>query len=224
MKNNIVSLPAGVLFDFDGVVVDSFKVHFVAWESAFRELFNEQIVPFPKETHAGKSPLLIAEYFCDQIGRKDRKHELFSLKDKYLVSSPLAPDLLPGVNEIQKLLLNRGVPYGIASNATRGFVGGALEKLGLDFRTFFGFEDYEYPKPAPEAYLSLAKALKIDEQNFGDTWVMEDSLTGTEAAKAAGMFPIGIMTQYSERELRSAGSRLVYPTLLEAYLDLKQVL
>lgn len=219
--SNINRLPKGILFDFDGVIVDSFKVHFASWESAFRELFDQQIVPFPKETHAGKSPILIAEYFCDQIGEKSRAHDLFLLKDKYLITSPAAPDLLPGVNEIQGFLLENNVPYGIASNATRGFVGDAVKKLSIDFPTYFGFEDYEFPKPHPEAYLSLARALGIEESDYSNTWVMEDSLTGTEAAREAGMVPIGILTQYSEEQLRGAGSQLVFPTLLEAYLYLK---
>ena len=210
-------LPIAALFDFDGVIVDSFKVHFSAWESAFRELFDEQIVPFPKETHSGKSPLLISEYLCSQINKSDRTTDLFLLKDKYLTESKVAPDLLPGVNEIQQLFANSEIPYGIASNATRGFVGNSIQQLNIDFKMFLGFEDYEFPKPHPEAYISLAEKLKINASDFHEVWVFEDSLTGTKAAHEAGMIPIGILTQYSEIELKNAGSQLVFPTLLEAY-------
>ena len=55
------------------------------------------------------------------------------------------------------------------------------------------------------------------QNDFKDIWVFEDSLTGTRAAKLAGMVPIGIMTQFSEEDLKEAGSVLVFPTLLEAY-------
>ena len=41
-------LPKGFLFDFDGVIVDSFESHYSAWASAFKELFNTEIAPFPK--------------------------------------------------------------------------------------------------------------------------------------------------------------------------------
>lgn len=78
-------------------------------------------------------------------------------------------------------------------------------------------EDYEKPKPAPEAYITLANALGFKQNDFKDIWVFEDSLTGTKAAKLAGMVPIGILTQYSENELKQAGSKMVFPTLLEAY-------
>ncbi len=59
-------LPKGFLFDFDGVVVHSFESHGAAWSSAFKELFNQDIPPFPK-SYAGKSPMIIAAYFCSVI-------------------------------------------------------------------------------------------------------------------------------------------------------------
>ena len=78
-------------------------------------------------------------------------------------------------------------------------------------------EDYEKPKPAPEAYVTLAKALGFSKTDFKNLWVFEDSLTGTTAAKLAGMVPIGILTQFTEQELKKAGSEMVFPTLLEAH-------
>ena len=57
--------------------------------------------------------------------------------------------------------------------------------------------------------------------DFKDIWVFEDSLTGTTAAKLAGMVPIGILTQYSDSELREAGSQFIFPTVLEAFEYLK---
>ena len=84
-------------------------------------------------------------------------------------------------------------------------------------------EDYEKPKPDPETYIRLAKALGFSKIDFKDLWVFEDSLTGTTAAKLAGMVPIGILTQFSEQELKKAGSKMVFPTLLEAYQYLKSL-
>ena len=75
-----MTLPKGFLFDFDGVIVDSYESHNSAWASAFKELFNNEIAPFPR-THAGKSPMIIAEYFCSIIGEEKRTEELFFLKD-----------------------------------------------------------------------------------------------------------------------------------------------
>ena len=115
------------------------------------------------------------------------------------------------------------INFGIASNATRQFLKNSIHHLDLNFLTVFGVEDYEKPKPDPEAYIRLAKALGFSKIDFKDLWVFEDSLTGTTAAKLAGMVPIGILTQFSEQELKKAGSKMVFPTLLEAYQYLKSL-
>lgn len=209
-------LPKGFLFDFDGVVVNSFKSHYGAWSSAFEELFEEKIAPYPKSL-VGVAPIKIAEYFCGLVNQTEKAGELFLVKDKHLDIYFTAPEILPGVSEITSFLSDKSIPYGIASNATRLFIKNCIDKLNLNFETFFGVEDYIKPKPAPEAYITLAKSLDFSESDFKDIWVFEDSLTGTTAAKLAGMQPIGILTQYSEEELKEAGSVLTFPTLLEAY-------
>ena len=211
-----MKLPKGFLFDFDGVVVNSFKSHGNAWSSAFRELFNKEITPFPKHL-SGKSPMIIAEYYCSVIGEEKKAEALFLLKDIHLDKHYTKPDVLPGVHEITTFLTDKNISYGIASNATKQFLKNSVEKLQLNFTTIFGVEDYVKPKPAPEAYITLANALGFHKKDFKDLWVFEDSLTGTEAAKLAGMVPIGILTQYSEEELKNAGSQLVFSTLLEAH-------
>lgn len=211
-----MKLPKGFLFDFDGVVVDSFESHYSAWVSAFKELFNEDIAPFPK-SYSGKSPMNIANYFCSLIGKEEQTEALYFLKDEHIKTKFTVPKLLPGVTEFTEFLSKENIPYGIASNATKQFLKNSIHHLNLNFKTVFGVEDYEMPKPHPEAYKTLAKALHFKEVHFKDIWVFEDSLTGTKAAKAAGMIPIGILTQYSETELKDAGSSLVFPTLLEAY-------
>jgi beta-phosphoglucomutase len=209
-------LPKGFLFDFDGVVVNSFESHGAAWSAAFKELFNKEIAPFPK-SHAGKAPMIIAEYFCSVIGEEKRTEELYALKDKYLDIHFKVPKLLSGVREFTTLLSKEQIPYGIASNATKQFLKNSVHHLELNFPIVFGVQDYIKPKPAPEAYITLASALGFHQNDFKDIWVFEDSLTGTKAAKLAGMVPIGIMTQFSEEDLKEAGSVLVFPTLLEAY-------
>lgn len=219
---SIIQLPPAVLFDFDGVIVDSFQAHFQAWQSAYKELFGESSLDFPHEELCGKSPLLIAEYICQRAGKKEHAALYFATKSAHLHSSKTAPTLLPGVKEIQTFLHGKDVPHGIASNATRDFIGNSISQLQLGFVTYLGVEDYTHPKPHPEAYLSLAKELGITPNDYEKTWVFEDSITGTEAAKKAGMFPVGILTINSETTMKAAGSKLVFPTLLEAYEFLRK--
>lgn len=211
-----MKLPKGVLFDFDGVIVDSFESHYSAWSLAFKEMFGEEIAAFPK-SYAGKSPMLIAAYFCNIVGKSEKANELFILKDWYLENNFIVPRLLPGVLEMELFLAENCIPNGIASNATKKFLKNSIDKLGLNFSTVFGVQDYKNPKPDPEPYITLAKALGFKTEDFKDLWVFEDSITGTKAAKLAGMVPIGILTQHTEEELREVGSFLVFPTLKEAF-------
>uniref|UniRef100_UPI003F6BABBC HAD family hydrolase n=1 Tax=Polaribacter sp. TaxID=1920175 RepID=UPI003F6BABBC len=145
-----MKLPKGFLFDFDGVVVHSFKSHGNAWSSAFKELFNKEITPFPKHL-SGKSPMVIAAHYCSVISEEKRAEELFLLKDIHLDKYFTKPDVLPGVREITNYLSSKNIPYGIASNATKQFLKNSVEKLDLNFTTVFGVQDYEKPKPDPEA-------------------------------------------------------------------------
>lgn len=209
-------LPKGFLFDFDGVVVDSFASHRAAWTSAFKELFEKELPEFPLEL-AGGSPHKIASYYAGTVGKEHRSNDLYLLKDEHLDSFFQTPKLLPGIREITGLLKEKKIPYGIASNATRQFLKNSINALKIDFEIYFGVQDYKKPKPAPEAYVTLANALGFKDKDFKEIWVFEDSLTGTTAAKLAGMTPIGILTQYSEKELINAGSQFIFPTVLEAY-------
>lgn len=213
-------MPKGFLFDFDGVVVNSFESHHSAWASAFKELFHKEIPPFPKEM-AGKSPMKIANYYCT-IHKEDKTEDLYFLKDEHLDKYFKTPKLLPGILEITGFLKVKNIPYGIASNATKQFLKNSVAQLNLNFTTVFGVQDYDKPKPAPEAYITLANALGFHQEDFKELWVFEDSLTGTTAAKLAGMIPIGILTQYTKDELTKAGSQFVFPTVLEAYQYLQK--
>ena len=216
-----MKMPKGFLFDFDGVVVNSFESHHSAWASAFKELFHKEIPPFPKEM-AGKSPMKIANYYCSTIHKEDKTEDLYFLKDEHLDKYFKTPKLLPGILEITAFLKAKNIPYGIASNATKQFLKNSVSQLNLDFTTVFGVQDYDKPKPAPEAYITLANALGFHQEDFKELWVFEDSLTGTTAAKLAGMIPIGILTQYSKDKLTEAGSQFVFPTVLEAYQYLQK--
>ena len=129
-------LPKGVLFDFDGVIVDSHISHYSAWSSAFKELFGEEIVAFPKK-HTGKSPMIIANYFCSVLDKEDQTEALFFLKDNHLDVHFITPEILPGVHECTTFLTKNKIKYGIASNATRQFLKNSIHHLNLNFPTVF---------------------------------------------------------------------------------------
>lgn len=215
-----IPFPKAVLFDFDGVIVDSFKSHYSAWSSAFKELFGKEICPFPEATHAGKAPYLIAEYFAEFGGDISRAPELNKLKQSDLLTKATPPDLLPGVHEIKGFLDENQITHGIASNAYTAFVENSLKHAELTFPVCMGVDKFSEPKPSPVPYWTLAKELGVKEEDFKETIIFEDSLTGIKAAAATGMIAVGLLTQYSEEELLANGAEKVFPTLLEAYQEL----
>ena len=218
-----MKLPKACLFDFDGVVVDSYTSHYKAWKQAFFQLFNTEIPAFPSETHTGKSPMVNATYFAGYIGQVEKAKALYDLKGKLLHAATTPPDLLPGVREISSFLIQHKVPFGIASNATRAFVGNSVKQHNIPFEKYLGFENYTHPKPHPEPYLMLAEQLGIQKEERHEIWVFEDSLPGIKAVKSAGMQAIGIETQKPANQLLAAGCSDSFPSLLEAYHKLLSV-
>lgn len=207
--------PVAVLFDFDGVVVDSFVVHFSAWANAYDETFGHALLEMPEDLE-GKSPIQISERLSEIGGDVSKASLLYNIKGNKLHANTTPPNLLKGVRELTQLLKNEAIPYGIASNATKQFVGNSIQQLNIDFKTYFGLEDYNFPKPNPEPYIKLAIELGISKADFSEVIVFEDSITGATAAVNAGMFVVGIETQHNAETLKKAGCKYSFPTLLEA--------
>lgn len=138
------------------------------------------------------------------------------LKLQHLLQQEEPPELLPGVREIFARLQRARVPFGIASNAPYDFVKATVAKHKLPVEVMMGVENYENPKPNPEPYLKLAKALGVAESDFSQTFIFEDSKTGMQAAVAAGMYAVGIRTGYSDAVLRGLGAKVTLTDLSEA--------
>ncbi len=207
--------PKGFLFDFDGVIVDSFKAHFTAWSNAYYNIFKKRLDDFPHECE-GKSPMLIAEFLANEAGDNLLKDQLYNLKREYLNTGKIIPNLMPGVVNFENYNLKNRIPYGIASNATKEYLKNSIRQLNLKFDTYLGFEDYTYAKPNPEPYVKLATHLGFSNKDFRDLWVFEDSLPGATAAIKAGMIAVGIESQHSKAQLIEAGCTHSFKTLQEA--------
>jgi len=138
-----MKLPTAVLFDFDGVLVDSVEFHQHAWSIAFSELFDKEICAFPIKTHAGKAPTEIAKFYAEYGGDISLAPEVLKRKLAAMQSSVGAPILLPGAREIMALLNKYKVPFGIASNASKYYVRRTVDFHQLNVPLCLGFEDYE---------------------------------------------------------------------------------
>lgn len=184
----------GVIFDLDGVIVDTAKFHFLAWRKLANDL-GFDITETQNEELKGVSRVKSLEIILGWGGvtlTEDEFMEQMAMKnDNYLsyISGMTKSDILPGVSEIIDFLKENEIPIalGSASKNARNI----LEKVGLyqSFDAIVDGNDVSKAKPNPEVFLIAADQLNVAPENCV---VFEDSVAGIQAANLAKMTSIGI--------------------------------
>jgi HAD superfamily hydrolase (TIGR01509 family) len=209
----------GVLFDFDGVLVDSMPIHLQAWHQAYQDIFQSTLKD-PELAHLmGRSSPYIAQYLCGLQQRPQLSSKLARHKQSLTVQLAGQVPLLPGSQRFFEELNARAKPFGIVSNAPREFIGTVIQEHDLDAPFFLGFEDYKRPKPHPDPYIMGARQLGLEFPAFRQVLTFEDSTHGLTAAKQAFTIPIGICSFHDPEVLVDAGARQTYGDLQEALDD-----
>lgn len=194
----------GVIFDWDGVVIDSRRQHEKSWdrlaveeerelpEGHFLKGFgmkNDRIIP--EVLQWTRDPVEI-----HRIAR--RKEELY----REIVRED-GIDALPGVREFLERLAEAGIPRVIGSSTELKNIEAILDVIGL--REFFGgivsADDATHGKPHPEIFLKAAERIGVDPRRC---LVLEDTHVGIEAGHAGEMKVIGVATTHPREELRRA--------------------
>ena len=186
--------PAAILFDFDGVIVDSEALHHRAYEIALAPLGVEGI---PKDVYADRfSNRGVGLEYCAELvpgldtrALKERKEEIFR---ELLTRSPT---VLPGARESLRALAARG-PVALATGSRRAAVTQVLAGLGFErcFAVVVTREDYDCEKPAPDAFLRACELLGEDPPQC---LVVEDSYKGLCAARAARIPCVVVPNDYT---------------------------
>jgi HAD superfamily hydrolase (TIGR01509 family) len=179
-----------VVFDLDGVIVDSEQV----WDTAREALARERGGRWHERAQQdmmGMSSVEWSRYMHDVIGLKDPPEEISAevvrrLEATYSEELPL----IDGASEAVAGLAERW-PLGVASSSNRQIIDLVLELSGLDrfFRATVSSEEVPRGKPSPDVYLEAARRLGSDPK---ETAAIEDSHNGILSAKAAGMRVIAI--------------------------------
>jgi HAD superfamily hydrolase (TIGR01509 family) len=141
---------------------------------------------------------IVREFFKDQELTDEQVFDHGAAKEalyRELMGPVLQEHILPGVPQFLDVI--REAPIGLATNAEPANVEFVLTGAGLEsyFRVRVDGHQVERPKPHPDIYLLAAKRLGADPENCV---VFEDSLTGVEAAKRAGMRVVGVRSTLSE--------------------------
>tara|TARA_R110002050_G_scaffold110363_1_gene222442 strand:- start:21033 stop:21716 length:684 start_codon:yes stop_codon:yes gene_type:complete len=184
----------GVIFDLDGVIVDTAKYHFLAWKNLADSLGFE-FTEAHNELLKGVSRVRSLEILLD-IGNatisEEKKQEFLIIKnEEYLeyITKMGADEILSGVPELLDTLDDLGIQYVLGSASKNAPL--ILKQVGLFYR-FLGIVDgnsVNQAKPDPEVFLIGAEKLKLKPENC---IVFEDAIAGVEAANRANMTSIGI--------------------------------
>jgi len=182
------------IFDLDGVLVDSARLHFVAWKRIADELgimFSEHDNEALKGVDRMGSLdhiLALGELRLDLTA----KEELAGRKNGYYLDALATmsdADVLPGARSLLSCARTAGLRLGIASASRNATM--VLERAGLSGAVDFVADAAQVArsKPAPDIFLACASALGVAP---GDCVGFEDAAAGVSAIKAAGMIAVGI--------------------------------
>lgn len=191
-----MSMLEAVIFDWDGVVVDSSAAHKASWE----QLAEERSLILPDDhftlSFGRTNSVIIPDIFRWTLdeefikGLADRKEFLYREKLKETGLDPL-----PGALNFFQDLKDAGIPMAVGTSSPMKNVETVIEMIGAKdfFDVIISSEDVQVGKPDPEVFLKAAAALGIAPEGCV---VFEDSLYGIQAALAAGMKSVALTTTH----------------------------
>ncbi|MDD5020631.1 MAG: HAD family phosphatase [Endomicrobiaceae bacterium] len=202
-----------ILFDMDGILIDSMPYHFISWFEVMRQ-YNIRITPFEIYEKEGEKSELCVEYFFKRNKRKitrklvnkitKQRTEIFN---KYLKSY-----IFDGIEEILLKLKKQGYKIAIVTGSRKA---DALRMLPKEIFNLFDVivssDNIKSGKPHPEPYLTASKLLNIKPSQC---MVIENAPCGIKSAKSAKMYCVAITTSLPDQYLKQAD---------KIYNDIKEI-
>jgi HAD superfamily hydrolase (TIGR01509 family) len=211
-----------VIFDMDGVIVDTEPVHNYAYYQHFKELGIEVSAEM-FATFTGNSTKNVFQKIKEHFGVTEdiptlveKKRSLFN--DAFDTKEDLF--LLEGVEDLIKQLHQNGIQLILASSSSKVTINRVFNRFKLDtyFSHIVSGEDFPQSKPNPDIFL---EAVRLSKSNKENCIVIEDSTNGIKAAHAAGVFCVGYRSVNSKKQDYSLAN-LVIDSFEE--LDYKNIL
>lgn len=196
--------PRAVIFDMDGVIVDSEPLHELAFREVFAEMgFDERRHGIDFKRYYGKSDRALWLDFIEMHSPAKPLEELLAWKQEHFLGIlRKRQPIFPPIPDLVSALAAR-YPLAVASGSNHPVIDEVLSMQGL--RRFFGVvvsvQDVARSKPFPDVFLRAAELLKVAPV---DCVVIEDSAAGVKAAHDAGMRVIAITNTLPASELALA--------------------
>ena len=181
-----------LIFDFDGLIIDSESPEFQAWQEAFAEHGRELCMDWWADL-IGRPPTHrdVYAYFCKNVNPTADIEQLRKERRARVVALTLAQPVLPGVHDYLRDAAQLGLKIGLASSSSGNHVRGHLERLELlhYFHATRCCEDTGLHKPDPTPYLAVLDDLGVAAE---EAIAFEDSPNGVTSARAAGIFCVAV--------------------------------
>jgi beta-phosphoglucomutase len=199
----------GVIFDFDGVVVDSHPVHKRAWErflDSVGRVATEEELQFVLD---GRTRDDILRHFLGELDTA-KIVQYGHQKEQFFRDEAADVQTIKGLRPFVENLEEAHLALGIASSGSKSRVDFLLDRLNLKkhFRIVVTGDEVTDGKPHPAVFLKAAERLRTDPC---DLIAFEDAISGVKAAKSAGMLCIGIARPDRASVLLDAGATYVVP-------------
>ena len=195
-------LPAAIIFDMDGVLVDSSPFHLRKW----MDLLQARGIPFDEQelrmiVLGPANDVIFRRFLGDHLTPEKLSELGEELDANFRREIGPHPPAIAGVRRFIEACHIQGIAMAVASAAIANNVKFLISALGLQdyFREILAVDATTHPKPHPEIYLKTAEKLGVDS---AACVVFEDSYVGIEAAKRAGMKCVAIASTFSAEDLR----------------------
>ena len=186
-----------LIFDMDGVIVDSNPWHRIAWSEYMHRHGIEMTEAMQQRMYGKRNDEIVRDFFGPDLSEPEifahgaAKESLY----REMIEPHMEESLVPGIREF--LARHRNPDLAVGTNAEAANVDFVLDYAGLRplFRVIVNGHQVTNPKPHPEIYLRVADGLQVPP---GECIVFEDSYTGVASGLAAGMRVIGIGTTHDD--------------------------
>ena len=198
-----------VIFDLDGVIIDSEPIYYEVDKTLMRE-WGYEITDEFLGRYVGAADAAMWSEVKDLFHLSCPLEEMMRKKKEYNRIFLARADLQPidGIRELLASLKQSGKKIGLASSSPKHFINGILKKLDLIscFQVLVSGDEVARSKPEPDIFLLAARKLAVAS---ADCLVVEDSQLGVQAAKSAGMKCVGYLNPHSGHQDLSAADYLV---------------
>ncbi|GAA4237374.1 HAD family hydrolase [Postechiella marina] len=214
-----------VIFDMDGVIIDSEPLHHKAYHMMFKDV-NADVTSEQYEAFTGQSTLNVCKQVCETFNLDASPETLVSIKRKHyeqIFENDKTFDLIDGVLDLIKDYHANGLTLILASSASMPSINRIFNRFNLNpyFKAKLSGADLKASKPHPEIFIKAAEASGFNRE---ECFVIEDSTNGIKAANSANIFCVGFDSIHSKNQDYSTANKVITNFKAIAFNNVKNLL